>query len=87
MDRSILDSGVFVRIKVLGTEALLAAALKHKVDRFLQVSTDGVYGSLGEQGSFSEDDPLETCPAPTRLQRPAPTCSLWPSSRRTGFLY
>ena len=58
VDRSILDSGAFVRTNVGGTETLLAAALKRKVARFVQVSTDEVYGSLGERGAFSEDDPL-----------------------------
>jgi len=58
VDRSILDSGEFVRTNVLGTEKLLAAALAAKVPRFLQVSTDEVYGSLGERGAFSEEDVL-----------------------------
>jgi dTDP-glucose 4,6-dehydratase len=58
VDRSILDSGDFVRTNVLGTETLLAAALAAKVPRFLQVSTDEVYGSLGQRGVFSEEDVL-----------------------------
>jgi dTDP-glucose 4,6-dehydratase len=58
VDRSILDSGDFVRTNVLGTETLLAAALAHKLPRFLQVSTDEVYGSLGQRGAFSEEDIL-----------------------------
>jgi len=58
VDRSILDSGDFVRTNVMGAETLLAAALAAKVPRFLQVSTDEVYGSLGERGAFSEEDVL-----------------------------
>ncbi len=58
VDRSILDSGDFVRTNVLGTENLLATALRHKLDRFVHISTDEVYGSLGERGSSSEDDIL-----------------------------
>ena len=58
VDRSILDSGDFVRTNVLGAGTLLAAALAPRVSRFLQVSTDEVYGSLGERGAFSEEDVL-----------------------------
>jgi len=58
VDRSILDSGEFIRTNIQGTGTLLSAALKHKLPRFLQVSTDEVYGSLGERGSSTEEDPL-----------------------------
>ncbi len=58
VDRSILDSGVFVRTNVIGVQVLLDAAVKHKVKKFLQVSTDEVYGSLGSHGRFREDLPL-----------------------------
>src|SRR4051812_47385867 len=44
VDRSILDSGPFVRTNVLGTQVLLDAARARKVKRYLQVSTDEVYG-------------------------------------------
>ena len=47
VDRSILDSGPFVRTNVVGTQCLLDAARAAKVTRFVQVSTDEVYGSLG----------------------------------------
>ena len=56
VDRSIEDAGVFLRTNVLGTHALLEAARRHDVARFIQVSTDEVYGSIVE-GSFSEADP------------------------------
>lgn len=46
VDRSIASAAPFVRTNVLGTQTLLAAALAQGVDRFVQVSTDEVYGSL-----------------------------------------
>jgi dTDP-glucose 4,6-dehydratase len=58
VDRSIQDSGPFVRTNVLGTQVLLDAAREFKVNRYLQVSTDEVYGSLGPTGFFTEDTPL-----------------------------
>ncbi|MEK4512991.1 dTDP-glucose 4,6-dehydratase [Paenibacillus sp. FSL K6-2524] len=59
VDRSILDPGVFVKTNVLGTQVLLDAAKKYGVTKFVQVSTDEVYGSLGETGLFMESTPLE----------------------------
>jgi dTDP-glucose 4,6-dehydratase len=58
VDRSILDSGPFVRTNVLGTQVLLDAARAKKVKRYVQVSTDEVYGSLGPTGFFTETTPL-----------------------------
>jgi dTDP-glucose 4,6-dehydratase len=58
VDRSILDAGPFVQTNVWGTQVLLAAALEHGVGRFLQISTDEVYGSLGETGRFTEESAL-----------------------------
>ncbi len=58
VDRSIHDSGPFVRTNVVGTQVLLDAAREHKVARFVQVSTDEVYGSLGPTGAFTEETPL-----------------------------
>lgn len=58
VDRSIDDPAVFVKTNVLGTQVLLESAVKFKVKRFLQVSTDEVYGSLGKEGSFKETYPL-----------------------------
>ncbi|HWG44321.1 MAG TPA: dTDP-glucose 4,6-dehydratase [Gemmataceae bacterium] len=59
VDRSILDSGPFVRTNVLGTQVLLDAAREFAVERFVQVSTDEVYGSLGATGLFTEQTPLD----------------------------
>jgi dTDP-glucose 4,6-dehydratase len=58
VDRSIYDPGIFVKTNILGTQVLLESALKFKINRFIQVSTDEVYGSLGKEGSFSESSPL-----------------------------
>ncbi|MFI1335861.1 dTDP-glucose 4,6-dehydratase [Streptomyces sp. NPDC020845] len=57
VDRSIADSGAFVRTNVLGTQTLLEAALRHGVEQFVHVSTDEVYGSV-ETGSSMEADVL-----------------------------
>ncbi|MER6564359.1 dTDP-glucose 4,6-dehydratase [Streptomyces sp. NPDC001027] len=57
VDRSIEGAGPFVSTNVLGTQVLLDAARRHGVGRFVQVSTDEVYGSIGE-GSWTEDRPL-----------------------------
>src|SRR5258708_38325195 len=58
VDRSIQDSGPFVRTNVLGTQVLLDAAKEFRVERYVQVSTDEVYGSLGPTGAFTEETPL-----------------------------
>ena len=58
VDRSIHDSGPFVRTNVLGTQVLLDAAREFRVPRYLQVSTDEVFGSLGPTGYFTEETPL-----------------------------
>lgn len=57
VDRSILDPGSFARTDVVGTGVLLEEARRAGVQRFLQVSTDEVYGSV-ESGTSKEDDPL-----------------------------
>lgn len=57
VDRSIENSSEFVRTNVLGTQVLLDAAKNHKIKRFVQVSTDEVYGSILE-GSWDENQPL-----------------------------
>jgi dTDP-glucose 4,6-dehydratase len=58
VDRSILEPDVFVKTNVLGTQVLLDAAKKYAVKKFVHVSTDEVYGTLGETGLFSETTPL-----------------------------
>jgi len=58
VDRSILDSGPFIQTNIVGTQVLLDASRRHEVARYVQVSTDEVYGSLGAEGSFTEETPL-----------------------------
>ncbi len=57
VDRSIQGAAPFVVTNVLGTQTLLDAALRHRIGRFLHVSTDEVYGSIAE-GSWTEESPL-----------------------------
>jgi len=59
VDRSILDPSPFVETNIKGVQVLLEAARQYKVERFIQISTDEVYGSLGEIGKFTEDSPLK----------------------------
>jgi dTDP-glucose 4,6-dehydratase len=58
VDRSILEPAVFIDTNVRGTQVLLEAARELGVKRFLHVSTDEVYGSLGPTGLFTEATPL-----------------------------
>jgi dTDP-glucose 4,6-dehydratase len=58
VDRSILGSSVFYQTNVMGTNVLLETARKYEVEKFLQISTDEVYGSLGKNGLFTETTPL-----------------------------
>jgi len=57
VDRSILDASPFIETNVKGTQALLEGARQYKLGKFIQVSTDEVYGSI-QQGKFTEDSPL-----------------------------
>lgn len=57
-DRSILHAGSFIETDVLGVYVLLEACRKFKLQRFLHVSTDEVYGSIDE-GEFTEASPIE----------------------------
>ena len=58
VDRSILSPSIFIETNVRGTQVLLEAAREFGVERFLHVSTDEVYGSLGPTGSFTESTPV-----------------------------
>ncbi len=70
VDRSISNPSIFVETNVLGTQVLLDVAMAHwrigdisedkyqEGKKFLQVSTDEVYGSLGKEGFFTEDTPI-----------------------------
>lgn len=58
VDRSILGSEVFYQSNVIGTNVLLEASKRFDIKKFLQVSTDEVYGSLGPDGLFTEDNQI-----------------------------
>jgi len=57
VDRSILDASPFIETNVKGTQVLLEGAKKHGIQRFIQVSTDEVYGSI-DNGRFTEESHL-----------------------------
>lgn len=58
VDRSILGASEFVQTNIVGTNILLELAKEFKLEKFIQVSTDEVYGSLGADGKFTEQTPL-----------------------------
>jgi dTDP-glucose 4,6-dehydratase len=60
VDRSILGSEIFYRTNVIGTNVLLEVSRRNDIEKFVQVSTDEVYGSLGAEGLFTESSPI--CP-------------------------
>ena len=60
VDRSINEPQNFIHTNVVGTSVLLDAARRHGVQRFIQISTDEVYGSLGATGKFTEQSPLDS---------------------------
>ena len=59
VDRSINDPLNFIHTNVIGTSVLLDCARRHGVQRFIQISTDEVYGSLGPTGKFTEQSALD----------------------------
>ncbi|MGA3172669.1 MAG: dTDP-glucose 4,6-dehydratase, partial [Chthoniobacteraceae bacterium] len=58
VDRSINSPQNFIHTNIVGTSVLLDTARRHGVRRFVQISTDEVYGSLGPEGRFSEESPI-----------------------------
>jgi dTDP-glucose 4,6-dehydratase len=81
VDRSISEPSNFIHTNVAGTEVLLETARKHGVKRFIQISTDEVYGSLGPTGRFTE-----TSTRVRRIRRARPPRICWRSrrTRRSG---
>ena len=59
VDRSILGSEIFFQTNVLGTNILLECSKRYGLKKFVQISTDEVYGSLGSSGYFTEETPLK----------------------------
>jgi len=58
VDRSITNAQPFIQTNVVGTQVLLDVCRQAKIDRFIHVSTDEVYGSLGDKDRFTENTPL-----------------------------
>jgi len=58
VDRSIDKAEVFVKTNIIGTHFLLKCAKEHDIAKFVHVSTDEVYGSLGKDGYFTEETPV-----------------------------
>src|SRR2546423_8046864 len=65
VDRSINSPLNFIHTNVVGTSVLLDCARRHGVQRFIQISTDEVYGSLGSTGEFYEQTPLQPSSPPS----------------------
>jgi len=59
VDRSIDNPADFVSSNIVGTANLIELARKHSVPRYVQISTDEVYGSLGDEGFFTEETPIQ----------------------------
>jgi dTDP-glucose 4,6-dehydratase len=59
VDKSINQPAIFVKTNVLGVQNLLQVSLQQGVKKYLQISTDEVYGSLGKSGTFKETTPLD----------------------------
>lgn len=59
VDRSILEPHIFIKTNIEGTFNLLELSKTFGVKRFINISTDEVYGDLGEEGKFTEDSPLK----------------------------
>jgi len=58
VDRSIADASPFLDTNIKGTQILLDISIKHGINKFINISTDEVYGDLGEDGQFFETTPL-----------------------------
>ena len=84
VDRSVLDPNAFIMTNVVGTQNLVNAAREVGTARFLQVSTDEVYGSLGETGYFTEETPLDPS-SPYSASKTAADLLVQAACRTHGF--
>lgn len=84
VDRSILGPLVFTQTNVVGTHVLVECARAAGVRRFVHVSTDEVYGSLGADGYFTEDTPLDPT-SPYAASKAASDLVVLASARTFGF--
>ena len=62
VDRSIIDAGVFVKTDVFGTFSLLSAAKNNRIEKFIHISTDEVYGSIYKSFANEESPLMPTNP-------------------------
>ena len=84
VDRSILDSSPFIQTNIVGTQTLLDASRAAEVPRYVQVSTDEVYGSLGDTGFFTETTPLDPS-SPYSASKTAADLLVQAAHRTFGF--
>ncbi|HOJ03894.1 MAG TPA: dTDP-glucose 4,6-dehydratase [Bacteroidota bacterium] len=84
VDRSILGPMVFTHTNVLGTHVLMEESRKRGIQRFVHVSTDEVYGSLGPEGRFTEDSPI-TPTSPYAASKAASDLIVLAYARTFGF--
>ncbi len=84
VDRSILGPMVFTHTNVLGTHVLMEESRKRGIRRFVHVSTDEVYGSLGPEGRFTEDSPI-TPTSPYAASKAASDLIVLAYARTFGF--
>lgn len=84
VDRSLQDSGPFVLSNVVGTQVLLDACRRAGVARFVHVSTDEVYGTLGPTGQFTENSPLQPN-SPYAASKAAADCLVRSYCQSFGF--
>jgi dTDP-glucose 4,6-dehydratase len=82
VDRSLLDPDEFLRTSMLGVHVLLEAVRELRIPRFVQISTDEVYGSIAA-GAAREDAPLQPS-NPYSAAKAAATCWRWRRGARTA---
>ena len=83
VDRSILDPGAFLRTDMLGTHVLLEALREFAIPRYLQVSTDEVYGDVAD-GRVARKRSAAAAQPVRRQQSRRPICWRWHIAPRTG---
>jgi dTDP-glucose 4,6-dehydratase len=86
VDRSITGPKIFIETNVTGTLTLLEAARDRNIERFLQVSTDEVYGALGPEGKFTEQTPLSPN-SPYSASKAAADHLVWAFGHTWGVRY
>ena len=84
VDRSIHSAAEFVQTNVIGTQNLITSARAHEVKRFMHISTDEVYGTLGATGRFTETTPLDPT-SPYSASKAASDLMVLASFKTHGF--